>query len=88
MQPIKRNSSFEPRKQKKSLRDNAFVYTVYSLYQNESKQAVLLKLDPFFCVYYRKGLHLYVVKYDLNHLGNDSSDKKKIPSNISFTEVP
>jgi len=30
-------------------------------YQNESKQVVLLKLDPLFCVYYRKGLHLYVV---------------------------
>ena len=54
----------------------------------ESKQVVLLKLDPLFCVFYLKGLHLYVVKYDLNHLGNDSSDKKKIPSNISFTEVP
>ena len=61
MQPIKCNSSFEQRTQKKSLRGHAFVYTVYSPYHYESKQVVLLKLDPLFCVYYRKGLHLYVV---------------------------
>jgi len=30
-------------------------------YNNESRQVVLLKLDSLFCVYYRKGLHLYVV---------------------------
>ena len=56
------------------------LFTIYSPYHNESKQVVLLKLDP--------SLHLYAVKYDLNHLGNESADKKKIPSNISFTEVP
>ena len=56
------------------------LFTFYSPYHNENKQAVLLKLDPLFCVYYRKGLQSYVVSYVVSYLGNDSSTKKRFPA--------
>ena len=56
------------------------LFTFYLPYHNESKQAVLLKLDPLFCVYYRKGLQSYVESYVVSHLGNDSSTKKRFPA--------